>query len=363
MKVDKPLLKLIDQFSGQLTTHAFGTVIIELLKSCYKEYDTIERSTFKLINELFKAYGLIVLLPDNSALKKLLTPVASKELIENFSHKAVDATVKNFPPEYKVQAAGRDINLFYLKDNSRERITLDKSLYKVQNTNLSFTEKELLADLENNPERFSPNVILRPVFQEMILPNVAFIGGGGELAYWLELIKVFEESNVPLPVMVLRNSFLVIDKAAQELMQKLKLTVNDVFENETALINSIVKRQTDKQLSLDKEKESLAAVYKQIEEASGKIDATLIAHTQNLYTKALKKIEALEKKMLKAEKKKFDAQQRQVSKLKSMLFPNGHLQEREENLLPWYAKHGKAFIQTIYENSLRLEQEFAVVLL
>ena len=124
----------------------------------------------------------------------------------------MEETVAAFPKAYKVQAGGRDLNMFYLKGDIRERIEKRNGQYSVINTQYSFAEQDIIEELKTNPERFSPNVILRPVFQEMILPNIAFIGGGGEVAYWLELKNVFAAVKVPFPVLILRNSFLLVEK-------------------------------------------------------------------------------------------------------------------------------------------------------
>ncbi|WP_460554566.1 bacillithiol biosynthesis cysteine-adding enzyme BshC [Ferruginibacter profundus] len=361
MKVDKALIKLIDGIAGQVLIHPFGAAIIDTMKACYKEGITIEQATFKLVNELFKDYGVLVVLPDDAALKSLFIPVVEKELNEAFSHTAVAATVAAFPPAYKVQASGRELNLFYLKDDRRDRIEAEGGIYKVHDTAIAFSKEEVFEELHQHPERFSANVILRPVFQELILPNIAFIGGGGEIAYWLELKKVFEAVNVPYPVLVLRNSFMIVEKEQVVKSKNLGFVIPDLFKDELELLNSFVKRESDLQLSLDTEKQFLHAAYEKLKLVSGAVDVTLAKHTEALQVQALKKIAALEKKMLRAEKKKFEAQQRQLHKLKTALFPNNNLQERIENLAPFYAKWGPDFIRMLYANSLALEQAFVIL--
>jgi bacillithiol biosynthesis cysteine-adding enzyme BshC len=361
MKVDKALIKLIEEFEGQLLVYPFGKEIIELMKVCYKEGTRIEQATFKLVNKIFAEYGLIILLPDNPVLKKGFASTLEKELKEEFSHKEVIATVSAFPKEYKIQASGRELNLFYLKDDKRERIEKVNSKFQVANIKIEFTEESILNELKEHPERFSPNVILRPVFQETILPNIIFIGGGGEIAYWLELKKVFEAAKVPYPILVLRNSFMVINKETRSLVERLQFNNADLFKEETNLLNELVKRDSSLQLNLDKEKKNVCNIYKEIKNIVGPIDTTLQQHVQSLHLQTIKKIEALEKKMLRAEKKKFEAQQRQLHKIKSTLFPNKNLQERIDNLMPVYAKLGNSFIKDIYINSPALQQQFTIL--
>jgi bacillithiol synthase len=361
MKVDKALLQLIDAIAGQVLVLPFGAAIINVMKDCYKEGITIEQATFKLVNHLFKKFGVLVVLPDDANLKKMFIPVIEKELDEAFSHIQVAATVTAFPKEYKVQASGRELNLFYLKNNRRDRVEAVGGTYKVHDTAFVFTKEEIVAELNNYPERFSPNVILRPVFQESILPNIVFIGGGGEIAYWLELKKVFEAVNVPYPVLVVRNSFMLLEKIYGQQLKNMGFTVNDLFKPEQDLINTLVKRESSVQLSLQTEQQALHDIYQKLKTISAAVDATLAKHTEALQVQALKKIAILEKKMLRAEKKKFEAEQRKLHKLKTAIFPNNNLQERIENIIPFYAKWGDNFITTIYENSLGLQQEFVVL--
>jgi bacillithiol synthase len=361
MKVDKALVQMLDVVAGEITVHPFGKEIIELMKACYVEGTTIEQATFKLVNALFAEYGLIVLLPDDTDYKRAFIPVAKKELEEQFSHPVVEATAVKFPKQYKVQAGGRELNMFYLKDDMRERIVKENSKFKIQNSKFEFDEVGIIDELQQYPERFSPNVILRPVFQEMILPNIAFIGGGGEIAYWLELKDVFAAVQVPYPVLVLRNSFLLVEESYLLKVNSLGFNVTDLFKTENELLNVLVKRDSEVQLNLEKEKQEIQIFYAGLRKTAGAVDSTLQPHTEALEKLAFRKIEALEKKMLRAEKKKFEAQQHQLHKLKSQLFPHNNLQERIENFMPFYAKWGSAFIKAIYENSFGLEQEFVIL--
>jgi uncharacterized protein YllA (UPF0747 family) len=274
-----------------------------------------------------------------------------------------------------VQAGGRELNLFYLTENNRERIEVHNSQltthnsqparpgggFTIHNSQLSFDKDAIKKELHEHPERFSPNVILRPVLQELLLPNIAFIGGGGELAYWLELKKVFAAVGVPYPVLVLRNSFLFVEKKYQQLLAKMGFGITDLFKPENELLNELVKRETTVQLDLENEIAELKVLYAKLQKISGAVNTSLASHTEALQVNAVKKIETLQKKMLRAEKKKFEARNRQLQKLKSGLFPHNSLQERIENIMPYYAKWSSGFIDMIYENSLSLEQQFCII--
>ncbi|MES2005927.1 MAG: bacillithiol biosynthesis cysteine-adding enzyme BshC [Bacteroidota bacterium] len=361
MKVDKALIKLIHAIHGQAGVLPFGKELNELLQRCYKEGKLVQQATLELVNALFGEYGLVVLVPDNAKLKTAFQPVVEKELSEGFSHKIVADTIAALGKNYKVQAGGRDINLFYLIDDKRERIEVDGTRYEVRTLGLSFSKEEIVLELNSHPERFSANVILRGAFQETVLPNIAFIGGGGELAYWLELKNVFAAVNIPYPVLLLRNSFLLIQKEQYAKWKQLGFTDLDLFMPELDLLNILVKRETEHQVSLANELEQAKTYYTHLRTLTDKIDKTLSEHLIALEKQALKKLTELEKKMLRAERFKYDVQQKQIGKLKAALFPNNSLQERTDNFSLYYATADNAWLQQLYSVSTGLNKGFGLV--
>jgi bacillithiol synthase len=361
MVVDKAFTSLIDEMQGQLSVLPYGEELVQLFRSAYTIGTTIQQATLKLVNDLFAEKGLLILIPDNPALKRSFNSVVKRELTSQFSQPLVHEIIAKLSENYKVQAGGRPINLFYLIDNKRERIEKEGDTFQVVNTDRKWSEEELMQEVDDHPERFSANVILRGVFQEMILPNIAFIGGGGELAYWLELRKVFEACDVPYPVLLLRNSFMLINEQQEQLAGKLGFTADQLFLPADDLLHEIIRRNNSVQLSLEKEKTELEEIYKNIEIASGNIDSSLIPHVQSLRIKQSKLLHELEKKMLRAEKKKYAAQQRQLQKIKNQLFPNNGLQERVDNFSYFYSMYGKEWLANLYNASCTVEQQFCIL--
>lgn len=355
------LHKLIERIEGELSILPFGKELLSLLKDCYLNSPDITTATFKLVHALFADYGLVILLPDSADLKKTMIPVFEEDLFEQKSSSIVEQSIDALSKNYKVQANPRQINLFYLKDNIRERLEQEGGRWKVINTAISFSETELREELYNYPERFSPNVILRGIFQETILPNIAFIGGGGELAYWLEFQDLFKYHHIPFPLLILRNSLLIIEKKWNDKIEKVGFSEIDIFKSQQALLNELVKRESQQQITLLEEVNDADEYYGHLKSIAGNIDETLVTHVSALQTKVVKSLLGLEKKLLKAEKKKFDDQHRQIMSIKSALFPQNNLQERIDNFMPYYAKWGQNFIKLIFENSLTLEQEFVVL--
>lgn len=357
----KGLDKMIHRIAGELSVQRYGKELIQLLRSCYLESPDIQTATFKLINILFAEYGLVVIIPDRANLKKVMEPVFREDLLQQKPAAVVKKTIEKLSENYKAQAHPRDINLFYLKDNIRELIELKEDKYEVRNTTISFTRGEIEAELTNHPERFSPNVILRGLYQETLLPNIAFIGGGGETAYWLELKDLFENYQVPFPVLIVRNSFLIIEQKWQEKIKKLGLQPKDFFQPEQQLLTILVSMHRNGELKLKNELEAAVKVYDLLKHKAANIDKSLLQHVEALQARTLKPLQELEKKLLRAEKKKYEAEQRQIQSIRSALFPRNGLQERVDNFMPWYALWGKEFIKTVYDHSLTLEQQFTIL--
>ena len=364
MLVDVELLSLIKLIEGQIGVSVHGVAWVGLLKQTFTIGKTIAQATLEIVHHLFGDYGLVVVQPDSPELKSLFTSVIEKELTTGFSNNAVQQTIKNLSVHYKVQAAGRAINLFYLQGNKRERIVQTDAGYEVTALGLCFTRDQILADVQNNPANYSPNVILRGVFQETILPNVAFIGGGGELAYWLELKQVFADAAVPFPVLLLRNSFLLVPAKQALQLQKMHINTVNLFKGRPqVIIDSFVKANSVHHLQINTQMAAIEAQYTLIKEQAAAIDASLVDHIEALSHKQAQKLLQVQKKMLRAEKRKYEAEQQQITKIMEQLFPGGSLQERTENIADWYKIYGTHFVSAIVENSDDFSKGFTLLYL
>jgi len=153
----------------------------------------------------------------------------------------------------------------------------------------------------------------------------------------------------------------VVEKKWQSLIAKLGFTIDDFFLSEQELMNKLVATNSNKKLKLNGTFSETEQLYSVIKKQAASIDITLEKHVEALKTQTLHRLQELEKKMLRAEKRKFSDQQRQIQTIKQHLFPGNGLQERKENVSYYYAKWGKEFIQQLYKHSLSLEQEFVVI--
>jgi bacillithiol biosynthesis cysteine-adding enzyme BshC len=360
MLIDQDLLRIVQELRNQAGVEPFGDEACTILSECYTKGKTVQQATFELVNRLFSSYGLLVLIADDEALKRQMIPVFKDDIFRQTPSSLVENTSKKLAEQYNVQAHPREINLFYLKGDIRQRIVRMGEKFCVHHTDIIFTGDELREELNRHPERFSPNVILRGLFQETILPNIAFIGGGGELAYWLQLKDLFEHYHIPFPVLMLRNSFLIIEEHHQRLAEKLGLETADLFRDSLSLIDKLIEREGLKP-KLNGELDELKHIYDHLKDRATSVDPTLQKHVEALKVKTVGLLLTLEKKMIRAERRKHEDMQRQIAKLKEQLFPRNGLQERVENFSGYYARWGSGFIHQLYLASPGLEQKFTVV--
>ena len=358
------LEEVFEQFSNELGLGNNANYLRKLFKKSYLEHDNLADATQCLANELFKSEGLVIIDGDDLELKKLFIPYAKEELLHQTSFKKVNETLPLLK-EYNVQVNPREINLFYIQDNLRERIILENGNYKINNTQLSFSESEILTELENNPKNFSPNVILRPLYQEVILPNLCYIGGGGELAYWLELKSNFEANKITFPILLLRNSVLIATKKQVEKLEKLDLNWSDIFQNQQTLVNEKTKEFSNFTIDFSKQKTFLKNQFEALYTIANKTDKSFIGAVKAQEVKQLKGLENLEKKLLKAEKRIHTEKLERIIQLQNELFPNQTLQERKSNFADFYHEIGdsEAFFSLLYSDLEPLKQNFSLVII
>lgn len=330
----------------------------ETLLKAYTGHKTIGTATRYLVNELFGRYGLVILDPDDAAFKKQILPVMEDDLFRHSAGDIVGKQTEFLGAHYKVQAYPRQINLFYLHDNLRERIEQQGETWQVLNTDIRFSRAQLEAELREHPERFSPNVILRGIYQERILPNVAFIGGGAEVAYWLQLRSLFDHYNVFYPLLLLRQSFHWMDAATADLVRKTGLHIDELFLEENIQVQTLLARRGSTEWQTDQQEQVLESVLKELGEKAIYIDTTLQGAAEAALTRIRKEVHKLRGKMLRAEKRRHDILLDRLSRLRTRLFPNNGLQERVENFLPFYLQQGPAFFDSLKDSIRPLHPEF-----
>lgn len=334
--------------------------IEEVYKQAYRRHGNLADATRDLTHTLFGRYGLVNVDGDNRALKALFAPVIRQELLEQTSHALVAHTSAQLARYYKPQVMSREINLFFLDQGLRERIVQEGEGFKVLHANLVFSREEITQLVDSAPEKFSPNVVLRPVYQEMVLPNLAYIGGGAEVAYWFQLKAVFEAFGVVYPCVLLRDSGMIINRPSAIRMQKLNLSPADLFQDLLALKRQVASHFAHDGLNLAPEQEAIEAVFARITQLATRIDPTLTKTVAAEAQKTHNALLVLEKKLVKANDVKYEVFFNQLTNLKEKLFPNATLQERVENVFT-YQTNNPDFIPQLVAAFNPLESKFTIL--
>ncbi|HEX8428131.1 bacillithiol biosynthesis cysteine-adding enzyme BshC [Hymenobacter sp.] len=357
LKLDGLREELLDQLPADVPT-AFH--------EAYHESATLADAMRRLTHSLFGQYGLVSLDADKPELKQALVPVLEREILEQASNKAVQAANTQLEAAgFKPQVYSRPLNLFFLTyAGKRERLEYDAAADCVQitvrNTNRCHTQEELLELARQHPEQFSPNVVLRPLYQELLLPNLCYIGGGAEVAYWFQLKQVFAENKVPYPVLLLRNSAQYIGKAIAGKLRKLGLTSTDIFRPLSDLKKQVGASLGQEEISLATQQQALAAVFKEVADLAQRLDPTLVRTVAAEQQKAATSLASLEKRLSKASEAKHETAYSQLAALKEKLMPEGQLQERIDNVLSILINNPQ-FIDQLLEAFDPLALEFTVL--
>ena len=328
----------------------------------YLNHDNLADATRYLANELFGEYGLVILDSDHKDLKRLFIPNIKRELVEQTAFKQVTKTNSRLEDlGLKIQVNPREINFFYINEGLRERIVFENDTFKVNNTNIVWSKRDILEHLKEMPERFSPNVIMRPLYQEVILLNLCYIGGGGEMIYWLQLKSNFEAQKVTFPMLLLRNSALVKTEKQGSKLANLKISDKDLFLKRSSFINKKVRRISNIDIDLSDQIKHLEAQFKGLYQLAEQTDKSFYGAVKAQEVKQVKGLKYLEARLLKAQKKKLVDQISRCTELQEQLFPGQSLQERNTNFSELYLEYGDDLIPELLKSLEPLKGEFLIL--
>ncbi|HEX8329170.1 MAG TPA: bacillithiol biosynthesis cysteine-adding enzyme BshC [Hymenobacter sp.] len=356
----------LDGFADQLLSQ-LPPEVPAAFHEAYADSKTLAEATRKLADSLFGEFGLVTIDADRPALKQAFVPVLEKEIKEQVSNAAVQATNARLAAAgYKPQVYSRPINLFFITDEGkRERLEPDANgadcvEVTVRNTARCHNQEELLALARQHPEQFSPNVVLRPVYQEVLLPNLVYIGGAAEVAYWFQLKDVFAAFGVPYPMVLPRNSAEYISRANSGKLKKLGLDGREIFRPLPELKKQVGTALGQEEISLKEQQQALAAAFQQVQDLAQRLDPTLVKTVAAEAQKAAAGLAGLEKRLSKASEAKHETAYAQLTALKEKLFPGGGLQERSENVLSILINN-PGFIEQLLDAFEPLALEFTVL--
>ncbi len=349
-------------FSRQLPEIQNAQNLKELIQDAYLNSKTLSEATRKLVHSLLGEYGLLMIDGDDKELKKLMIPAFEEELTQNTAYKKIsESNEKLIENGYSIQVNPREINLFYLGNGGiRERIVYENEIYSVLDSPYQFDQNEIIEELNSHPEKFSPNALLRPFYQETILPNIAYIGGSGEIAYWLQLKNYFDSQNVLFPLLIVRNSVLILNQKQKSKLEKLEIDYKDLFKPLYELVSENVMLHTDLKIDFDAYEIQIQKIFDELSEKSAQTDITFSNMVNAQKVKQLKGLEKMKQRLTQAEKKKHSERVERIENIYNELFPKGNLQERITNFSDFWLEYGKGFIKEVYDEIHPYEFRFII---
>lgn len=355
------LAVVLNSFKEVIGTSTNANELTTLFEAAYLNHSTLKEATRFLVNALFGKYGVVTVDGNESAFKAQFKDAFKKDIFDSIPFSQANSSIEKLKSlNYTVQVNPREINCFYMEPGLRARIEKDGEDFKIMGTSLSFSKEEMNTLVEERPEKISPNVVMRPVYQQQVLPNIAYVGGPGELAYWLEYKALFESMGTFFPVLVPRGFISVVEKNVAGKIEKLKLNAEDFFIEENELIRKFQKNN-DNLFELGSEQNKIEELFSGIKEKINAVDKTLVASAGAEEQKAIKSLEMIVQKANKALKQKSDTEINQIKNVRQKLVPNGTPQERYDNFSSFYVSKGPDFISAIKSHIRPLDLSYTVL--
>ena len=336
--------------------------LANLFSEAYTAHENLADATRYLGNKLFSDYGLVIVDGNDKTLKEEFAPYVKQELLEGNSYSEITTTSNRLTElGYPQQVFPREINMFYLADGVRERIIEKEGRFYVNDTSIEFSRDEILVELEENPQNFSPNALLRPLYEEVVLPNLCYVGGGGELAYWFQLKDYFKSVNVPFPILLLRNSVLLMSEKDSEKLERLDVSLDSLFLPKHELEAKYTRQLSEVNIDFTKQKALLVEQFKDLYSLAKQTDASFDGAVAAQEKKQINGLAHLEKRLLTAQKRKHSDRLKRLTAIQTNLFPRQSLQERLDNFSEFYLEFGDELLSELKQNLDPLANEFTIL--
>lgn len=352
IKLDNSINDFFTALEKELKETEFKSSLLQQLKNCFQEGRTFKDAFRDLIFNYFDNYGLVIFDPQTDEVKQLLKPIFKKEINDFRIHTEqlvhVSATLEEL---YHAQVKVKPVNLFLRVDEGRHSIEPVENEFRLRRKRKSYTQEQLLEVLENEPDKFSPNVLLRPICQDYLLPTAFYIAGPSEIAYFAQLKPLYELYNIVEPIIYPRSSLTILENSIAGSLDKFSIGINDVFvdvENvKKRIINSVEQSSVDEMFS--DISNQLENSFDQLKEKLFDLDKTIADSSNRYRDKILGTIAELKSKAEKAQQKKYEVTLRQIDRAAVHLFPNSNLQEREINFVYFVNKYGDEFLKRVFD--------------
>ena len=357
---------VLELIKNSLRETEFTPDLLSQLSKIYTNGKTIKQAFKELIFWLFDEYGLLILDPQDKEIKSLLIPVFTHE-VEGFREHTQKLVLTSAKLEeiYHAQVKIKPVNLFYSTDDGRYSIEPVDDTFRLRRKRKQFTKEELLDTIKNEPERFSPNVLLRPICQDYLLPTAFYVAGPSEIAYFAQVTPLYDFFKIQTPIIYPRASITIIEKNLQAHLDKFNLELKDIFIKADTLKDQIIASVSDKNLDtlFEDSNRQIELIIDDLKTHLFSIDKTISDSSDRYRDKMLSSLFELKNKALQAQKKKHEISLKQIDKISESLYPAENLQERELNFIYFTNKYGDSFLKKIFDETIVNCFEHQVILI
>ncbi len=352
LEITEDINSFFEETEKTLRQTEFTKDILGELKNYYKPGNSFKGAFKQVLFSLFDKYGLLIFDPQDDSVKTELKKIFKKEISDFRMHTEqvikVSATLEEL---YHAQIKVKPVNLFYSDENGRYLIEPTDEGFRLKGKRVKFTLDELLNMIDEQPQKFSPNVLLRPICQDYILPTAFYVGGPSEIAYFAQILPMYNLFEIEEPIIYPRSSATLIEKGILKSLDKFNLELKDAFVEKVQLEDKIIASVSDENTDelFKKVKDDFEIAFDKLKENLFQLDKTLGDASSKSQQKIFRYLEELKNKADNAVKRKNESSVRQINKISSALFPNSNLQERELNLLYFANKYGREILDKIYD--------------
>lgn len=357
---DNGLESYFSQIEKTLPPSEFRSHLMQMLRASYTQGRTFNQAfahwLSSVLSNLEKSQPslppVVFISSNDKRLKQMLKPVFQKELQEypRTSQLVIDQSAL-LEKEYHAQIKPKAINLFLFYKDGRFLIEPRDNDFALKGIRFYPTRDELFRMVDETPEMFSPNVVLRTICQDTLLPTAVYVAGPSEIAYFGQLKPVYELFGVPMPMVYPRISATIVEQKLQTVLEKYELELIDFFGNRKKLNDRVIDFLSE--VNLDT---LFNHATRRIEELSSElkfgldyIDPTLSGALEHTRSKIESQLRVLKEKAAAAQRRKHEVALRQIDKVYNNIYPNGNFQERELNIVQFMNKYGVEFPNQLFK--------------
>jgi len=355
---DESINEFFSQLEENLRDTEFKQPLLDKLKAIYEPGKTFKTSFRQLMHSLFDDFGLVMLDPQDKQIKDLLKPVFRKEINDFREHtqQLVHVSAK-LEETYYAQVKIHPVNLFFSTDEGRYSIDPVDNEFRLKRKRKNFTKEELLELVENEPERFSPNVLLRPICQDYILPTAFYVGGPSEVSYFAQVLPLYDFYKIPAPIIYPRSSATLLETSIKKTLDKYDKSLIEIFLGVDDLKKNVIDSLTENNVDdiFNESQNEIDLTFDRLREKLFALDKTIADTSKKYRGKIFNALNELKGKAEQAQNQKFEVTLRQLDRAGTIIFPSANLQEREINFTYFVNKYGEEFIKKIF-NELEIDK-------